>query len=367
MSVASTQGVAPVEFPALTPKEIKKLRKDPARTAEAVGLTYVRSDEAPGYQRKRAGKGFYYVDGQGARCKDAEALNRIKTLAIPPAWQNVWISEDPNTHLQATGIDEAGRKQYRYHPFWNQIRNHTKYYRLLNFSDALPKLREQVETDLRHRNDDLYKVTALVIKIMEKTCIRVGNMRYKVQNGSSGITTLDARQVTVTGNTIRFTFKGKKGIKHDITLRDPQLARLVKHYKEMPGRRLFQYINDNGKRSTLKAEHVNEYIRTHTGGNYSAKDFRTWMGTVTAFEFLSAQPSCTSQRDFNRKVNACLDAVAAHLGNTRAVCRKYYVHPAVTQAYEQDRLKRFLNRTTDDNSLLSETEQRLKALLASQK
>ncbi|HEV7349059.1 DNA topoisomerase IB [Telluribacter sp.] len=365
MSAVATPTGPNVDFPSISPKQIKKLKHDPVRTAEAVGLTYVRSGYAPGYRRIGAGRGFYYVNEQGERCKDGLTLSRIKSLVIPPAWRDVWISQDSNSHLQATGIDEAGRKQYRYHPFWNQIRNHAKYYRLLNFSIALPQLREQVEKDLRRRNDDLSKVTALVIKLMEKTCIRVGNLRYKIKNGSSGITTLDARQTTVTGSLVRFTFKGKKGIKHDITLRDRQLARLVKHYKAMPGRRLFQYSNEHGKRCTLKAEHVNEYIRAHTEGNFTAKDFRTWMGTVTAFEFLSAQLASTSKRDFNRKVNACLDAVAAHLGNTRAVCRRYYVHPAVLLAYENNKLKRFLSKSTEDDSLLSETEQRLKALLGS--
>jgi DNA topoisomerase I len=366
MAVTSPTGTGS-ELPSLSAGQLKRLKKDPVRTAEAAGLTYVRSGHAPGYRRVGSGRGFYYLDDQGLRLREKATLERIKKLAIPPAWRDVWISIDPNSHLQATGTDEAGRKQYRYHPFWNQIRNQAKYFRLLHFSEALPLLRQQVENDLRLRRDDQYKVTALVIALMEKTCIRVGSLRYKVKNGSSGITTLDARQAIVKGTLIRFQFKGKKGIKHDISLRDARLARLVKHYKELPGRRLFQYQNENDTRCTLQAHHVNEYIREHTQGTFTAKDFRTWMGTVAAFEYLSTQPPSTSRREFDRKVNACLDVVAAQLGNTRAVCRRYYVHPVVLEAYENDRLKRFLSTKTDEekSSLLSKTEQRLQALLNS--
>jgi DNA topoisomerase-1 len=276
----------------------------------------------------------------------------------------VWISADPDGHLQATGIDAAGRKQYRYHPYWNIIRNQTKYYKLLTFSEALPRLREQVEHDLRKRDFDLSKSIALVIKLMDKTCMRVGNQRYKVRHGSSGITTLDARCATVTGSRIRFMFKGKKGIKQDITLRDKQLARLVKQYKEMPGKRLFQYTTETGSKCTLNAQQVNDYIREHTGANFSAKDFRTWMGTVTAFEYLSHQEKAASKRQLTRVENTCLDAVAAHLGNTRAVCKKYYVHPAVFRAYESSRIQRFLNKPATESAYFSETEQRVRSLLA---
>ncbi|GAB2778685.1 DNA topoisomerase IB [Rhabdobacter roseus] len=364
MSIVPPTGTTP-DFRALPVKGIKKLSSNPVLTAAAAGLNYLRSGNAPGLRRRKAGKGFYYLDEKGQRCTDPETLKRIKALALPPAWREVWISQDPLSHLQATGLDEADRKQYRYHAHWNQIRNHTKYYRLLSFANALPQLRAQVEKDLRQRHPTLSKAVALVVKLMEKTCIRVGNLRYKVKHGSSGITTLDARQADVQGNKLRFLFVGKKGIKHDITLRDRTLARLVKAYKDMPGRRLFQYLNDDGKRCTISARHVNEYIQTHTGGNFSAKDFRTWMGTVTAFEYLSTQAVCQTQREFNRKINACLDAVALHLGNTRAVCRKYYVHPAVVHAFEQDKLAHFVSRSTQEDSPLSPTEQRVKALLSS--
>lgn len=352
------------EEPVITARQYKKLRKDPSLAAEAAGLHYIKSDSAPGYTRKGKSPRFYYTDGAGKRCSDAATIKRIKSLVLPPAWTNVWISVDPDAHLQATGIDAAGRKQYRYHPYWNLIRNQAKYYKLLTFSEALPQLREQVEHDLRKRDFDLAKSVALVIKLMDKTCMRVGNQRYKIRHGSSGITTLDSRCATVTGTRIRFMFKGKKGVQQDITLRDKQLARLVSAYKEMRGKRLFQYVTENGGKCALNAQQVNDYIRKHTGANFSAKDFRTWMGTVTAFEYLSHQEKAASQRQFTRITNSCLDAVAAHLGNTRAVCKKYYVHPAVFRAYESNRIQRLLSRQVEPADHFSETEQYVKALLA---
>lgn len=365
MSVAALIGMTADE-PVITARLFKKLRKDPARTAEAAGLNYVQSGNASGFLRKGKSPRFYYVDQKGNRCKDQKVIKRIKSLVLPPAWTQVWISADPNAHLQATGIDAAGRKQYRYHPYWNLIRNQTKYYRLLTFSEALPHLREQVDHDLRKRDFDLAKSVALVIKLMDKTCMRVGNQRYKIKHGSSGITTLDARCATVNGSRIRFMFTGKKGIRQDITLRDKQLARLVKQYKEMPGKRLFQYTTDSGVKCALSAHQVNDYIRQHTGANFSAKDFRTWMGTVSAWEYLSTQQKPESQRQLTRTLNSCLDVVATHLGNTRAVCKKYYVHPAVFRAYESNRIPKILNKPTEDLPYFSVNEQHVRTLLAHQ-
>ncbi|CAG5018962.1 hypothetical protein DYBT9275_06111 [Dyadobacter sp. CECT 9275] len=344
--------------------QIKKLRNDPAKTAAAAGLHYIQSANAPGYFRKGRHPRFYYVDDNGQRCADKAQIRRIKSLVLPPAWQSVWISQDPEAHLQATGIDADGRKQYRYHPHWNLIRNQAKYYRLLAFSEVLPALREQVEHDLRRHEPTLEKVTALVIRLMDKTCIRVGNERYRVKHGSAGMTTLDARHATVRGSTIRFLFKGKKGIKQDIVLRDARLARLVKQFKDMPGKRLFKYVNENGGKCALNASQVNAYIRKHTGGNYSAKDFRTWMGTLTAFEFLGTQQKFENQRQFTRIINSCYDTVAGHLGNTRAVCKKYYIHPAVIRAYEHHKIQRFLHKEVGPSAQLTPSEQLLKLLLA---
>lgn len=364
--MSSAQSVGSLtEAPVIPARQIKKLMKDPALTAAAAGLVYIQAN-APGYFRKGKSPRFYYTDKDGNRLKDKAIIQRIKALVLPPAWREVWISENPDGHLQATGIDEAGRKQYRYHPHWNLIRNQTKYYRLLTFSDALPQLREQVERDLKRKNYDFHKTVALVIKLMDKTCIRVGNQKYKIKHGSSGLTTLDARCTTVQGSKMRFKFTGKKGIKQDITLRDLHLARIVKQYKEMPGRRLFQYVNDSGCRCSLTANQVNDYIREHTGANFSAKDFRTWMGTVTAFEYLSTQEEYQSQRQYTRTVNTCLDVVAAHLGNTRTVCKKYYVHPAVFRAYEGNKIQKFLKKQVEEKNYFSAHEQMVKSLLAHQ-
>lgn len=352
-------------LPEITIQQIKRLRQDPKRTAALVGLNYINCNESAGFLRKKRGKNFYYVDETGAVCKDQKALQRIKSLVLPPAWANVWISSDPTGHLQATGLDVAGRKQYRYHEHWNQIRNRTKYFRLLSFSDVLPQLRSTIDKDLRKNHPDLYKTIALVLKLMERTAIRVGNEQYRLKNGSFGITTLDSKHVEVKGRSIRFRFKGKKGVKHDIVLKDDRLSRLINSYKEMKGRRLFKYLNDNGTVRPITASHINQYIHENTCGNFSTKDFRTWMGTISAFEFLSTQPQPTSQADLKRKMNACLDTVAAHLGNTRAVCRKYYVHPAVFHAYENNKLQHFIEKARTMDDPLSLTELAVKSLLGS--
>lgn len=365
MNVAPSSGNRSTSSPIPSVRNSTRARKSPSQLAATVGLVYVNSRTEAGYRRKKAGKGFYYVDASGKRCTDTATLNRIKALVLPPAWKDVWICKDPKAHLQATGVDEAGRKQYRYHEHWNQISNHTKYFKLLRFVKALPALREQVQSDLRLQQDTCEKVAALAVRLMEKTCIRIGNQRYRVQNGTSGLTTLDARHVRVKGTTIQFSFKGKKGIRHNISVRDRSLARLVKHFKELPGRRLFQYVNGDGKRKPLQARHVNNYIKQHTGGNFSAKDFRTWMGTVTACEYLAQLDAPGSATDLKRKLNACFDAVATQLGNTRTVCKRYYVHPSVINAYSTQRLQRFLRKDVESDSWLTETEQKVARLLNS--
>jgi DNA topoisomerase I len=362
MSIAMPSGGSVLS--ALPQKQLRKIHKSPELAAEAVGLVYVNCNTDPGYLRKKAGRGFYYVDKNGKKCQDKKVLQRIKALVIPPAWKDVWISKSAKAHLQATGIDEAGRKQYRYHEYWNQIRNRTKYFKLVRFVKILPELREQLQHDLRSRSLSCAKAAALAIRLIEKTSIRVGNQRYKILNGTSGLTTLDARHVQVQGSSIRFKFKGKKGIKHDIVLKDRSLARLVKQYKELPGRRLLQFTNEEGSRKNLQARHVNEYIQQYTGGNFSAKDFRTWMGTVTAFEYLCHLEEHKSETDLKRKLNACYDAVAEHLGNTRSVCKKYYVHPSGINAYCTNRLAGFATKKTEATSLLSESEQKVARLLA---
>ncbi|TDB66873.1 DNA topoisomerase IB [Arundinibacter roseus] len=361
----SIDPVNPV-FGALSRSSLRKIRRSPVLTAEAVGLLYVEPGTSAGYFRKKAGKGFYYLDEIGNRCKNKQDLQRFKNLVLPPAWKNVWICKDSMGHLQATGIDEAGRKQYRYHEYWTQIRNYTKYFRLLNFAKALPILREQVDKDLRKKDYSCTKVTALVIRLMEKTCIRIGNQRYRKQHGSSGITTLDARHAQVSGATIRFRFTGKKGIKHDILLRDRSLARQIQHLKSLPGRRLFQYVTDDGFRKNVQAEQVNAYLREHTDGDFSAKDFRTWMGTLTAYEYLATLEPPKNQTDLTRKLNQCFDVVAARLGNTRAVCKRYYVHPAVLSAYTAQKIKGLASANPQDDSIHSVAEQQVMKLLKTQ-
>jgi DNA topoisomerase I len=355
-------GVLP-STPTISVRQFKKAHKNPAALATLAGLQYVSSPLSKGFYRKGKSPRFYYTDETGHRVKDRKIIDRIKALALPPAWEEVWICTDTTGHLQATGIDQAGRKQYRYHSLWNQIRNQGKYLRLLYFSETLPRLRERISADLRKHNPDLSKSVALVIGLMDKTCIRVGNERYKVKHGSSGLSTMDARATTVSGKTIRFVFKGKKGVKQDIVLRNQQLARLVQQYKGMRGRRLFQYIDTDGKLRPVRANHINDYIREHTGGDFSAKDFRTWMGTVTAFDYLNKQPKHESKRQYTRTINSCLDAVATHLGNTRTVCRKYYVHPSVLFMYESNKLQRYQIREVTPCDYLSDTEQRVRLLL----
>jgi DNA topoisomerase-1 len=357
--------VTETALPEVSIQQLKRLRKDPKRTAALVGLNYINCNEGLGYFRKKRGKNIYYVDEKGNTCKDPRAIQRIKSLVLPPAWTNVWISSDPNGHLQATGLDVAGRKQYRYHEHWNQIRNRTKYFRLLSFSEELPQLRDRMDGDLRKVHPDLSKTIALVLKLMERTAIRVGNERYRLKNGSFGITTLNSKHVEVKGKTIRFRFVGKKGVKHDIVLKDERLSRHIRNYQEMKGRRLFKYLHESGSMRPITASHINQYIQENTCGNFSTKDFRTWMGTISAFDILSTQPPATSPTDLKRKMNACLDKVAAHLGNTRTVCRKYYVHPAVFRAYESNKLQQFIEKAKSMDDPLSLTELAVKALLGS--
>lgn len=354
----------PAGLPVVSVRQMKKFEKDPRQTAIAAGLNYVNGSSTTGYFRKGKAPRFYYVDQNASRCTDKVIIKKIKSLVIPPAWKNVWISKDPNAHLLVTGIDEAGRKQYRYHPFWNLIRNQAKFYRLLMFSEALPQLREQVESDLRKHDFSMDKAMALIIKLMDKTSIRVGNLQYKLKYGSSGITTLDSRNVTVKGKSVQFVFKGKKGVKQDITIRDESLARQISKFKELPGKRLFQYIKEDGQRSALSASDINNYIKKHTCGNFSAKDFRTWVGSVVAFQYLSEKPEFKTKTEFTRTVNTCLDAVAARLGNTRTVCRNYYVHPAVLRCYETSKMHKIVSAEVAEMKYLSESEQRLKMLLA---
>ncbi len=306
---------------------------DPAQSAAAAGLRYV-SDMMPGVRRKRAGKGFAYVDTDGRLIRDKGELARIRSLAIPPAYTDVWICPRPNGHIQATGRDARGRKQYRYHPRWREVRDETKFGRMLAFSAVLPSIRKRIARDLALDGLPREKVLATVVQLLECTGIRVGNDEYARANRSFGLTTLRSRHVEVSGSTLRFEFKGKSGKVHSVAVNDRRLARIVRRCQSLPGETLFQYVDDQQERQTIDSGDVNDYLREITGQDFTAKDFRTWAGTVLALEELSGLEPAESEREAKSIVLGAIDRVAGQLNNTRAVCRKYYVHPAVLEAYQ---------------------------------
>jgi DNA topoisomerase-1 len=262
-------------------KKLEKIGRDPKVTAKAVGLRYV-ADSAPGYTRKKVGKGWSFYKADGELVKDKELIKRFNALVIPPAYTNVWISPYDNGHLQFTGTDAAGRKQYRYHPYWNKIRNQSKYHRMQTFASHLPAIRERVDHDLARRSLDHEKVVALVVRLMELTSIRVGNESYKKLYGSFGLTTLMNKHVKIEGTKINFEFKGKKGVFHKVALQSRKLANLVKQCRDIPGKDLFQYYNDDNERCTIGSGDINNYLKEITGEDFTAKDFRTWAGSVSA-------------------------------------------------------------------------------------
>jgi DNA topoisomerase I len=304
----------------------------PPQVARHAGLRYV-SDESPGIRRHRAGDSFRYTGPDGRPVRDAETLARIRSLVIPPGWTDVWICPIENGHLQATGRDVRGRKQYRYHPRWRAVRDADKYERLVAFARALPRIRRHVDRDLRRQGLPREKVLATVARLLEVSFIRVGNEEYAQQNSSYGLTTLRDRHVRVRGSEIRLVFRGKSGREHHVSVRSPRLARIVKRCEELPGQRLFQYVGEDGKLEPVDSQDVNEYIREASGGDFTAKDFRTWAGTVLAARALSEMQQVDSEAQAKRNVVAAVERVAAILGNTRAVCRRCYVHPAIVESY----------------------------------
>ncbi|ARJ69558.1 DNA topoisomerase IB [Paracoccus contaminans] len=310
---------------------------DPRDAAESAGLVYV-SDAEPGITRRRAGKGFSYRGLDGRPVKDKETLARIRSLAIPPAYADVWICPDPNGHIQATGRDAKGRKQYRYHPRFREVRDGTKYEHMLDFAAALPGLRARVDRDMSLRGMPREKVLATVVHLLETTMIRVGNADYVRQNKSHGLTTLNDRHVKVSGSEMRFRFKGKSGKEWDLGLRDRRVARIVKASQELPGQHLFQYLDEDGERRAVTSGDVNAYLREISGTAITAKDFRTWTGTVLAALALAEYEKADSAAAAKRNVRAAIERVAARLGNTPAICRKCYVHPQVIDSYLADEL-----------------------------
>lgn len=310
-------------------------------TARAVKLRYVRTG-MPGFSRQRSKNGFYYLDQHGEKITDKEVLERIRRLVLPPAWENVWISPYENAHLQATGIDAKGRKQYRYHSTWAKVRNETKYDRLLQFGKKLPQLRRNMEAALRKRNMDKEKVTAIALSVMQETLMRVGNTSYEKLYGSYGLTTLRDQHIKINGNTAFFRFKGKKGVIQQITLRHAQLAKLLQKVREIPGQELFQYYEGDEHKS-LDSGDINEYLKLWTGEDFTCKDFRTWSGSVNALNLLADLAPFSSATECKQNLVNIIDSVAGKLGNTRAVCRKYYIHPRLLETYEKCELEPYLS------------------------
>jgi DNA topoisomerase-1 len=305
---------------------------NPATTARQAGLRYV-SDARPGIQRRRAGKGFRYLDPDQQPIRDGETLARIRALVIPPAWTDVWICPYPNGHIQAVGRDERGRKQYRYHDRWRAVQDEAKYDRMIAFGKALPRIRRRLERDLALPGLEREKVLATVVRLLETSLIRVGNDEYARTNGSYGLTTLKNRHAAITGTTIRFRFRGKSGIAHEVEVSDRRLARVVRQCQDLPGQELFQYVDQAGEVRDVTSGDVNDYLREVAGEEFSAKDFRTWAGTVMAALALRELEGFDSQAQAKRNIMAAVKSVAKRLGNTPTVCRMCYVHPHVIDAY----------------------------------
>ncbi len=303
-----------------------------SEAAEEAGLNYV-SDDRPGYTRKARNGEFEYLDTQGKRIRDEQRLLRIKRLAIPPAWTNVWICPSPTGHIQATGRDARRRKQYRYHERWRELRDENKFDRLAAFAKALPKIRRRVAKDLKLRGLPRGKVLATVVRLLERTFIRIGNEEYARENKSFGLTTIKNRHVSVRGPHLCFRFRGKSGRQHEVDITDRRIAKIVSKCQDLPGQDLFQYVSDDGEPRNVTSQDVNDYLREITNENFSAKDFRTWAGTVLAAIALTAQSEFETKKQAKANLKTAICAVARLLGNTPAVCRKCYVHPAILEAY----------------------------------
>ena len=336
---------------------------DPVESAKAAGLRYV-SDDMPGLRRRKSGKGFTYIDTKGQTVRDAKEMKRIQSLAIPPAWTDVWICPLRNGHLQATGRDARGRKQYRYHPEWRNVRDETKFGKMIAFGEALPGVRQRVEEDLSRRGLPREKVVATVVKLLETTLIRIGNKEYMKQNKSFGLTTLRDGHVDIEGSKLRFEFRGKSGQEHQVEVQDRRLARIVRQCRDLPGQTLFQYLDDDGVRQSVRSEDVNSYLREITGEDFTAKDFRTWGGTVLALSSLLEIGACESEKEANKAVVETIKRVAGELGNRPAICRKYYVHPLVIESFVQGKLMEALTDVVEDSPDSGDASNGLRSLEA---
>ncbi|TDQ06889.1 DNA topoisomerase IB [Pedobacter metabolipauper] len=307
------------------------------------GLVYA-TDSQPGIYRKGKPGKFLYTDREGNKITDEDQLSRIKSLVIPPAWTEVWIANKKNAYLQVTGLDAAGRKQYKYHPKWTSRRSDSKYFRLLEFGKTLPQVRKRIAKDLKRKDFDELKVLAICMQVMLKTLIRVGNDAYKQLYGSYGLTTLTNKHVKINGNTLKLAFKGKKGVQQNVSLNDKTLAKLIKRCKEIPGQDLFQYYTEGNEHRAIDSGKINTYIKEITGGDFTAKDFRTWGGTLEALRQLASCCSDGTERPKKKIIVEVLDCVASKLGNTRAVCKSSYVYPLLLEAFENDQLSKYLKK-----------------------
>jgi DNA topoisomerase I len=305
---------------------------DVVATAREAGLRYV-GDHMAGIRRRRTGQSFFYIDKTGEKLADPKTLARIQKLAIPPAWKDVWICASPNGHLQATGIDARGRKQYRYHTGWRAIRDETKYNRMIAFGRALPAIRDRVRRDLERDGLPREKILATIVRLLETTLIRIGNREYARENASFGLTTLRNKHIAVEGSTVHFEFRAKSGKMRTLELKDRKLAGIVKRCRELPGYELFQYVDRDGERHSVDSDDVNAYLKETTGADFTAKDFRTWAGTVLAALALREFEAFDSEAAAKRNITCAIEQVAGRLGNTVSICRKCYVHPEVFDAY----------------------------------
>jgi DNA topoisomerase-1 len=338
------------------------------RAARDAGLFYV-SDESPGITRKKSGKGFIYIGPNGKTITDDETLLRIRQLAIPPAYKDVWISPNPRGHIQAVGRDARGRKQYRYHEKWRAVRDENKYGRMVAFARALPQIRRQVARDLRRRGLPREKVLAAIVKFMESTLMRVGNDEYAKNNNSFGLTTLQDRHAKISRSQVHLEFRGKSGVEHVFKIDDPRLAQIARKCQDLPGQELFQYVDEQGNVRDIGSSDVNDYLRAVAGDDFTAKDFRTWAGTVLAGQMLAELATFDSQAQAKKNIVRAVESVASKLGNTKAVCRKCYIHPEILSAYMEgsliDNLARRAGKMADSLSKLRPEEAAVLTLLRS--
>jgi DNA topoisomerase I len=322
-------------------EDVHELYADPVQSASAAGLRYL-PDTRPGFRRQPGPDGFTYLNAAGEEIKDEKHLERLKKLVIPPAWTDVWISPSANGHIQATGRDQKGRKQYIYHPKWRDTRSLTKFGRMIAFGEKLPQLRARIQQDLAGKELSKTKITAIVVNLLDHSLIRIGNKYYAKSNKSYGLTTLRDKHVQIEGSKIRFRFVGKKGVAHEIDIRDRRLASLVKKCKDIPGYDLFQYYDEEGNRCPLDSGDVNEYIQQISQADFTAKDFRTWGGTTLMVQCLEQLIDQQPELKKDKTVKEAYKQVARSLGNTPTVCSKYYVHPQVVSLFQEDKLFEYL-------------------------